>query len=699
MQAERPSVRDPYEVLSLHPLAPKDLVEEAYWELVGHARALPIGIAGARIAQLTAAYEMLATEAHREAYDGRSQGGSVSAGGGLQVRGSVGSRRSREGTPKYGDYYELLRVHANADPGVIEIAVRIMSYRYGGSSENGQPDRETFEDARRTLLTPELRTAYDERRRSAGAFQYPAVRPGHRSEHRTVATLETHPSATAANTVAAADRPPAPPTAGRAPAHLDVTVPLPLTGTPHTTLDDDVSARRVLTGEQKLVGIALLTLTLIGLVLATNATLILLISSAAAVYLVSICCKAYLAATSLSDPRDVHSEPDDIASIPDEALPVYTVILPLYREEKVLGALMRAIEGLDYPKQKLDVKLLLEHDDTVTRAAVNAMDLPGYIEVLSVPDVGPQGKPRACNYGLAGARGAYLVLYDAEDRPQPDQLKKALLAFSNGGPDVACVQAKLDFYNPDQNLLTKWFTIEYSTWFQLYLPALNGLGVPIPLGGTSNHFRVDQLRSVGAWDPYNVTEDADLGIRLARRDFKTLVIDSVTYEEANSRLGNWLRQRSRWVKGYMQTWLVHMRHPLRLYSELGAVGFLAFQVMVLGTFAAYLINPVFWGLLVVWYATQAADIRAIYPAPLLYISAATFFGGNFLFIFTAVAASLQRGFYHGVKYALINHFYWALMSVASWKALIQLVTKPHYWEKTEHGLDAPTTRQEVGRPL
>jgi cellulose synthase/poly-beta-1,6-N-acetylglucosamine synthase-like glycosyltransferase len=313
------------------------------------------------------------------------------------------------------------------------------------------------------------------------------------------------------------------------------------------------------------------------------------------------------------------------------------------------------------------------------------LDLPPYIEVLVVPNVGPKGKPRACNYGLRFARGSYVVLYDAEDRPERDQLKKALVAFARH--DIACVQAKLNFYNRDQNLLTKWFTSEYSTWFDLYLPALSRLRLPIPLGGTSNHFPIRFLRAVGAWDPYNVTEDADLGMRLARRQLRTAVIDSVTYEEANSHLGNWLRQRSRWLKGYIQTWLVHMRHPLELHSELGPVGFLAFQAMVFGTFFTCLVNPVLWFLVLAWYTTHAGIIQALYPGPILYVSAVAFFGGNFLFVFVSVLGSLQRGFYHGVKYALASHVYWALMSVATFKALHQLMVKPYYWEKTRHGLD------------
>jgi cellulose synthase/poly-beta-1,6-N-acetylglucosamine synthase-like glycosyltransferase len=461
-------------------------------------------------------------------------------------------------------------------------------------------------------------------------------------------------------------------------------------------LDDQLSARRVITTPQKFAGIATLAIVVASVALWPLYATISLIALASLIYASAIAYKGYLGVIAMTVRGETPVDPAQVAALTDEVLPVYTVILPLYRETAVLDGLVQSITALDYPTDKLDVKLLLEEDDIEMQRAVAALSLPAYFERLIVPDIGPQGKPRACNYGLSYARGRYLALYDAEDRPEPDQLKKALVAFAVGGQNVACVQAKLNFYNPDQNLLTKWFTIEYSTWFDLYLPALNSIGAPIPLGGTSNHFRVDQLRAIGAWDPYNVTEDADLGLRLARYHLRTSVIDSTTYEEANSRLGNWLRQRSRWVKGYMQTWLVHMRHPLILFSDLGAAGFFAFQVMVFGTFFTYFVNPLFWGLVIAWYATHAAGIEALFPAPVLYLSAFAFFAGNFVFIFTTVAGSLQRGFYHGVKYALINHIYWALMSIASWKALAQLIRRPHYWEKTQHGLNTVPAPERAG---
>jgi cellulose synthase/poly-beta-1,6-N-acetylglucosamine synthase-like glycosyltransferase len=367
-------------------------------------------------------------------------------------------------------------------------------------------------------------------------------------------------------------------------------------------------------------------------------------------------------------------------------LPIYTVLVPLYRETEVLPVLVNAITRLDYPKPKLDVRILLEEDDEETRAAVLASNLPGYFTPVVVPKGAPKGKPRACNYGLIHARGEYVVIYDAEDLPDPDQLKKSLIAFKNGGERLACVQAKLNYFNRDQNVLTRWFTSEYSMWFDLLLPGLGASGAPIPLGGTSNHFRVDQLRRLGAWDPYNVTEDADLGIRLHKSGLKTVVVDSTTYEEANSETFNWIRQRSRWIKGYIQTYLVHMRNPVQLWRAIGARGFISFQFMVGGTVASLLLNPIFWGLTALWFATRAHFIQEIFPTPILYLGTLALFFGNFAFVYLTVAGCLQRRHYHLVIFALLTPIYWALMSIAAWKGFVQLFYAPSYWEKTRHGL-------------
>jgi glycosyltransferase XagB len=397
------------------------------------------------------------------------------------------------------------------------------------------------------------------------------------------------------------------------------------------------------------------------------------------------CYLAYRALASRSEPL-VTEEPTE--PLLDRDLPVYTILVPVYRETNVFPILVGAIDAIDYPKPKLDVKILLEEDDHETIAVAMQSQLPSHFSLVVVPHGKPKGKPKACNYGLLQARGEYVVIFDAEDIPEPDQLRKSLLAFRQGGDRLACVQAKLNYFNRNQNLLTRWFTSEYSMWFDLLLPGLDATGIPIPLGGTSNHFRTDVLRQLGAWDPYNVTEDADLGVRLHKDGWATTVIESTTFEEANSDVYNWVRQRSRWVKGYIQTYLVHMRNPYKLWRELGPRAFVGFQLMVGGTFLALLLNPVFWALSAVVLLTRDQVIQSIFPPITIYLGVMAFCLGNFAFLYLSIAGCIRRGYFSLAKYALLTPLYWVLMSVAAWKGFLQLFYAPSYWEKTQHGLAA-----------
>ncbi|GAB3213918.1 glycosyltransferase family 2 protein [Marinactinospora thermotolerans] len=368
-------------------------------------------------------------------------------------------------------------------------------------------------------------------------------------------------------------------------------------------------------------------------------------------------------------------------------LPDYTVLVPLYREGRVLPSLLERLAALDYPLERLQVLLLVEEDDEETRAAIPEVLSPVFETVL-IPPGRPRTKPKACNVGLAQARGEFCVIYDAEDRPEPDQLRKAVAAFRSLPGWVVCVQAELQYWNPWTNWLTRCFAAEYALNFSLFLPGLDRYRLPIPLGGTSNHFRTDALLELGGWDAHNVTEDADLGVRIARRGWGVRMMASVTEEEANSRLGNWIRQRSRWIKGYLQTWLVHMRSPVRLWRELGTSGFLSFHLTVgFPTFAA-LVNPVFWTLTATYLVVGPDPIAPLFPRPVLYLGMVTMVGGNLLLLYGHMAGCMERGIHGAVRTMLALPFYWALMSIAAYKAVIQLArpSRRHYWELTEHGL-------------
>jgi cellulose synthase/poly-beta-1,6-N-acetylglucosamine synthase-like glycosyltransferase len=298
----------------------------------------------------------------------------------------------------------------------------------------------------------------------------------------------------------------------------------------------------------------------------------------------------------------------------------------------------------------------------------------------------PRTKPKACNYGLQLTGGEIVTIYDAEDRPEPLQLRRAAVAFRRLGPEVACLQAKLHYHNLGDNFITRSFGAEYLSWFAFMLPALAGAGGPVPLGGTSMHVRRDALERVGAWDPHNVTEDADLGVRLHRFGYRTEVLDSVTLEEANSDFVNWVKQRSRWYKGYLQTWLVHARHPVRLWRELGTRAFVAFNVVVGGTPMLAALNPVFWLLALLWLAGRPQVLQMLFPAWLYYPAMVCLAGGNFLAVYRLVVGVRMLGRLDLLGAALCSPVYWAMMSIAAIRAIAELTVKPSHWEKTVHGL-------------
>jgi cellulose synthase/poly-beta-1,6-N-acetylglucosamine synthase-like glycosyltransferase len=378
---------------------------------------------------------------------------------------------------------------------------------------------------------------------------------------------------------------------------------------------------------------------------------------------------------------------EEVRRLRDDELPVYTILVPVYREPQVVGQLISALKAMDYPQHKLDVLLLLEEDDAETLTAAKAAAPPGNWRFIILPNAQPKTKPKACNYGVFFSRGEFLTIYDAEDRPEPDQLKKAVIAFRKHPENFVCFQAALNYFNARENLITKLFTLEYSYWFDYLLPGLDRLRLPIPLGGTSNHFRTRILKELGAWDPFNVTEDADLGIRACANGFQVGIINSTTFEEANSRYGNWIRQRSRWIKGYMQTALVYNRHPIRMLRRIGLKNWLGFQLFVAGTPLLFLCNPIVWSVFLLWLCTGTKALDPFFPPLLVYIGLFNLIIGNFLGIYLNMIAVYRRKLYSLLPVALINPLYWLFFhSIAAYKALWQLVSKPFYWEKTDHGL-------------
>jgi glycosyltransferase XagB len=456
----------------------------------------------------------------------------------------------------------------------------------------------------------------------------------------------------------------------------------------HTTLPHEDSAMR--TFEKKQIFFVVLIFAIIAFGLITNAlaTARIFVAVLSIVYFIDVMFNLYIISKSLRFPNEVTTTARELHQLQESVLPRYTILCPLYKEAHVVPQFIEAISQLDYPKQKLEVMLLLEEDDTETILAIKQMKLPSFVRIEVVPYSLPKTKPKACNYGLSLAKGEYVVIYDAEDIPDPLQLKKAYIGFQKASSDVICLQAKLNYYNPSQNLLTRFFTAEYSLWFDVTLPGLQAINSSIPLGGTSNHFRTADLKRVQAWDPFNVTEDADLGVRLFKAGFRTAIIDSTTFEEANSKVKNWIRQRSRWLKGYMQTYLVHLRKTRSFAREKG-VHALVFQLTVGGKLAFILINPFLWVLTVSYftlYSYVGPTIELLYLGPVLYLAVLSLILGNFLFIYYYMIGCAKRNQWHLIKYIYLIPLYWFMISAAAVMAFYQLIFKPHYWEKTVHGL-------------
>lgn len=453
-------------------------------------------------------------------------------------------------------------------------------------------------------------------------------------------------------------------------------------------LRPDLSARRLLFGPQIAFGLV----ALLGVVAAVLMDLGLAVTIASlvsgvvfgALAILRLACLP-LALTSPASPEGPPRADGDLAT--------YSVLVPLFDEAAVIVGLIDALGALDYPPAKAEVLLILEHDDAATRRALDAVALPAHMRVVTVPPGSPRTKPRALNYALQQASGDLVVIYDAEDRPEPDQLREAEQRFAASGEDLACLQARLNIYNPRQSLVTRQFALEYSALFDLILPTLVRLGWPLPLGGTSNHFPRRLLIEAGGWDPFNVTEDADLGLRLARLGFSTGMLSSTTWEEAPIEPRQWLGQRTRWLKGWMQTWLVHMRHPGLLMRDLGLWRWIGVQLYLGSLVASALLAPCFIVLLL-------SD--AIAPGWLIartgawaqwswWIAAGNLVAGYFGAIALSALAGARR---HRLAFdALLLPAYWLAISIAAYRALLELFRRPSHWEKTRHGLSAAAMPQ------
>jgi len=385
--------------------------------------------------------------------------------------------------------------------------------------------------------------------------------------------------------------------------------------------------------------------------------------------------------------RRGHAGSVSVAQVPDAGLPAYTILVPAYQEQDVIGGMVRCLEQLDYPKDRLEALILVERRDHATKQAIRDADPAEFIRIVEIPPGKPQTKPRSCNAGLLLAKGELIVIYDAEDRPDPGQLRLAAAHFA-ADPDgtLACVQAKLMVANAAQSFITRQFALEYCLRYELTLPGLARLGLPIPLGGTSNHFRTALLRQAGGWDAWNVTEDADLGMRCSALGYRVEVADSITYGEMPHRIKAWTKQRTRWLKGFMLTALVHTRNPARTWRTFGKAGTITMLTFMAGTPLLYLAMPVS---LAIWASGyQGLAARGLPVGYTLTIIQTAIFA-----VWTAlVVAAARRHRMASAVFAPMLPAYWIMHWAASWRGLYQLIRAPFVWEKTAHPATPNTAR-------
>ena len=466
-----------------------------------------------------------------------------------------------------------------------------------------------------------------------------------------------------------------------------------------TCVAEDESCRKMHTrwfGNVLFLGLVLLVALTI---LAPVATLLTLTLIATFCLLINSLLKIAAAFAARNRRQVAASRPEAVTGLVRHRKPVVSILVPLHNEPLVVPRLINRLSRLTWPRELLDILLVVEEHDHPTRHALAACDLPRWMRVIPVPDAPLKTKPRALNFAMLFARGSIIGVYDAEDAPEPRQIHQVIQCFQNGPPTLACVQGVLDFYNARRNWLSRCFTIEYASWFRVILPGMQRLGLAVPLGGTTLFFRRDILEGLGGWDAHNVTEDADLGIRLARHGYYTQLLDTVTLEEANCRPIPWIKQRSRWLKGYAVTWLVHMRAPRQLWDQLGAWRFFGVQVLFLGTLVQFMLAPLLWSFWLMMLGL-GHPLQSHFGAGVMVAFVTVFLLSEAVTISVGLMALRSRAHRHLRLWLPTLHGYFPLAVLAVYKALYELIVAPFYWDKTAHSDQAAACdTMRVVRPM
>ena len=371
--------------------------------------------------------------------------------------------------------------------------------------------------------------------------------------------------------------------------------------------------------------------------------------------------------------------------------PIYTVLFPLYKEVNKINQIINVIKSINYPKEKLDVKIIIEEDDYMIIREVNSVDLPDCVHVIKVPEDKIKTKPKALNYAASFAIGEYITVYDAEDIPDSNQLLNAVNEFNNLPDEYICLQSKLDFYNENENILTKLISLEYKIWFNIILEGLSILNLPITLGGTSNHFKFKKLKEIGMWDAYNVTEDAELGLRIYIKGYKTKIINSFTLEEAPITIELWFNQRVRWVKGFYQTFLTYLKYKNKDLAKLNIYQKISIWILVCFNTLTFVISPLSF---LVYMFFTLGWMKNWFYFYLFFGLICNLFFLLVIYLFSSrqkdkfVSSKLKKSYILAMDFfgVVTFYFYFVLHSFASIKAIYEIIFKPFRWNKTSHGL-------------
>ncbi len=389
---------------------------------------------------------------------------------------------------------------------------------------------------------------------------------------------------------------------------------------------------------------------------------------------------------------------DKIKDVPEPAIdknrkefPLVTILVPLKQENEVIHQTFSAISNLNYPSSSIQGIIIVESTDTLTKKSIETSIIPDGFEVMEIPTLPPFTKGRAIQRALLVAKGKYITIYDAESRPEPNQVIKAveILEKEKG---KTCLQSIIRIENAKENEITSFFASEFWDWYDKRMVNLHKRGIPFGLGGNSFFLATETLKEVGGWDPFNVTEDAELTVRLIKNNVDIKLMNSITHEACPSTMKNWIKQRTRWSKGLLTTSIIHL-----ISGKFGFKGF-TFKQWYHFWLRMYVGNliPFFFAFIFILFLFQSFSyenfvlvniVLAINLVPSLIVS---------------MWADKKNFNTMGIKIRIHNLFavtliYWGMYLWAGFRANYEFLFSPLKWHKTDHSNASPREKTIEGK--